>query len=82
MLSPMKATIEISDELQARIESIAARTILSPSELLADALETGRSLGWYEHFLDDVEKGIAEADRGEYASDEDIARVLNKHRAA
>jgi predicted transcriptional regulator len=81
-IADITVTIEVPDELQARIKAIAARTTLSPSELVEDALENGRSLDWYEHFLEDVEKGIAEADRGDYATDEEIARVLNKHRAA
>jgi predicted transcriptional regulator len=73
-------TLEISDSLKARLEAIAARSTLSAEEIVVDALANGRSLSWYERFLDDVEKGIAAADRGEFATDEDVARVLNKYR--
>lgn len=76
----MTITLEISDSLKARIEAIAARSSLSPSEVIADALTNGYSLEWQERFLDDVEKGITAADRGEFASDDEIARVLNKYR--
>lgn len=76
----MVLQVEISPELQARVDSIAARSNLSPSEVIADALENGHSLQWQEHFLDKVEKGIEAADRGQFASDADIDRIRNKYR--
>lgn len=76
----MTLTLEISDSLKARIEAIAARSTMSPSEIVTDLLENGRSLDWLEDYLDDVERGIAEADRGEFVSEDEIARVLNKYR--
>jgi predicted transcriptional regulator len=72
--------LKIASDLQARIDAIAARSRLSPSEVIADALENGHSLEWQERFLDKVAAGIAAADRGEFASEEEIERVRNKYR--
>ena len=78
----MKISVQFSDEVQARLDSIATRSTMSAEEIVVDILESGRSLGWYERYLDDVERGIAEADRGDFASDDEVARLLSKHRAA
>jgi predicted transcriptional regulator len=78
----MTISVQLSDEVEARLEALAARCTLSAAEIVVDALENGRSLSWYEHFLDDVDAGMADADRGDFASDDEIARLLGKHRAA
>lgn len=78
----MTIELEISPELQARIDAIAARSSLSAAEVIADALENGHSLEWQERFLDKVAEGIAAADRGQFASPDDINRVLNKYRSS
>jgi predicted transcriptional regulator len=76
----MTIELEITPELRARIDAIAARSSLSVSEVIADALENGHSLEWQERFLDKVAAGIAAADRGEFATATEIERVLNKYR--
>jgi predicted transcriptional regulator len=76
----MTIEFEITPELQARINAIAARSTMSPSQVIADALENGHSLDWQERFLDKVAEGIAAADRGEFATAADIERVRNKYR--
>jgi predicted transcriptional regulator len=76
----MTIELEITPELQARIDAIAARCGLSASEVIADALENGHSLDWQERFLDKVAAGIAAADRGEFATRADIERLVNKYR--
>lgn len=77
----MTMTLDITPELQARIEAIAARSSLSASEVIADALQNGRSLDWQEHFLNKVAAGVVAADNQQFAGADDIARVLNKYRA-
>lgn len=72
--------LEITPELQARIDAIAARSSLSASEIITDALENGHSLEWQEQFLDKVAKGIAAADSGEFAGPADLERLRNKYR--
>ncbi len=76
----MTITLEIPADLQARVDAIAARSSLSAAEIIADALENGHSLEWQERFLDKVAAGMAAADRGEFATADDIARVVNKYR--
>lgn len=76
----MTFDIDISEELKARVDAIAARSSLSPSEVIADALENGRSLEWQERFLDKVAVGTQQANRGEFADEADLARVINKYR--
>jgi len=76
----MVIAVELSDKVNARVEAIAARSTLTPAEIIRDVVENGRSLDWQERYLDRVEEGIAAADRGEFATQEDIDRVLNKYR--
>lgn len=76
----MTITVEIPADLKARVEAIAARSSLSAAEIIADALQNGHSLEWQERFLDKVAAGAAAADRGEFATADDIARVVNKYR--
>ena len=76
----MTTKLEIPAELRARVEAIAARSSLSASEIIADALQHGHSLDWQERFLDKVAQGMASADRGEFASPDELARVVNKYR--
>lgn len=76
----MTITVEIPADLKARVDAIAARSSLSAAEIIADALQNGHSLEWQERFLDKVATGIAAADRDEFASVDDIARVVSKYR--
>lgn len=78
----MTVTLDISDELQARVEAIAQRSGLSASEIIADALDKGYSLEWQEQFLDKVAAGMDAAERGDFAGADEIAQVLNKYRPA
>ncbi len=78
----MKQDQDITPELQARIKTLAERSGASVAEIIADALENGHSLTWQERFLDKVAKGTAAADRGEFASDDDMQKVRNKYRSS
>ncbi|WP_375452697.1 CopG family ribbon-helix-helix protein [uncultured Devosia sp.] len=78
----MTITLDIPDDLKARIDVIAARSSLSAAEVVADALENGHSIEWQERFLDKIAQGIDAADKGEFASPADLARVVNKYRAS
>ena len=44
----MLTTLDIPDRLRDRVADIAARSNLSVSEVIAEALENGRSLEWQE----------------------------------
>jgi predicted transcriptional regulator len=78
----MTVTLDIPDDLQARVDEIARRSGQSASQVVADALGKGHSLEWQEQFLDKVSAGVEAADRGDFASNDEIAQVLNKYRPA
>lgn len=78
----MTITVDLPDDLKARVDAIAARSSLSPSEVIADALANGHSIEWQEQFLAKVAEGIAAADRGEFATADEVLRVVNKYRAS
>lgn len=78
----MTITLDIADELKARVDAIAARSNLSASQVIADALENGHSLEWQERFLAKVAAGVADADRNAFATDAELAAVVNKYRPA
>lgn len=76
----MTLTIDIPEALRDRVEAIAMRSNLTPSQVVADALEHGLSLEWQEHFIAQVEAGLKDADNGDFASEEEISALLNKYR--
>jgi predicted transcriptional regulator len=77
----MTVTLDIPDELQARVDAIARRSGVSASQIVADALANGYSLDWQERFFDKVANGMNAADRGDFAGDDELAQVLNKYRS-
>lgn len=74
----MKSNIELSDDLARRIDLLAERTRLTRSQIVEDALSHGRSLAWQEKWAAGVQAGIKDADLENFASDTEIAAVLNK----
>ena len=70
---------DISKDLDRRIDALAARSSLTRRQIIEDALAHGRSLAWQERWVAGVEDGLAEADRGEFATEEEIAAVLDKY---
>ncbi len=76
----MTIELEITPDLAERIDALAARAGVSRSQIIQDALEKGHSITWQERFVEKVKAGIEAADRGEFASNAEIDRVLNKYR--
>ncbi len=76
----MTMELDITPDLAARIDALAARSGGSRSQIVRDALEKGHSIEWQEKFVQKVQSAIEAADRGEFASRSDIERVLSKHR--
>jgi predicted transcriptional regulator len=76
----MTVELDIAPDLAARIDALAARSGESRSQIIQDALEKGHSIEWQERFVQKVEMAIEAADRGEFASQSDVDRVLNKYR--
>jgi len=75
----MKPSAEISDDLSRRIDKLAEQSSLTRSQIIEDALAHGRSLAWQEKWIAGVQAGLEDADRGDFATEEDIATVLNKY---
>ena len=74
----MDSDYEISEDLSRRIDRLAARTTLTRGQIIEDALSHGRSLAWQERWVAGVQEGIDDADRGDFANEDDIAAVLNR----
>jgi len=63
--------IELSPELQAKLDRIAAEQGRDTKSLVKEAVE--RLVGYDEWFLRQVEIGLAQADRGELLEDNEVA---------
>ena len=72
----------LSDDISRRIDALAARSSLTRERIIEDALSHGRSLAWQEKWIAGVQEGIEDADNGRFASEEEIAAVLNKYSQA
>ena len=70
-------TIRVPDEVGERLNQIAQKLDRSRSYMAAQAIEDFVSREEWQ--LAEIEAGIAEADRGEFASDDDVARVVGKY---
>ncbi|KPF61376.1 ribbon-helix-helix protein, CopG family [Rhizobium sp. AAP116] len=75
----MRNTVQIPEDISRRIDSLVERSNLSRDQIVEDALSQGRSLAWQEQWVSGVTEGLAEAERGEFASDAEIEAVLNKY---
>lgn len=73
---------DISDDLNRRIETLTKRSTLTRSQIIEDALSHGRSLAWQEKWIAGVQDGLEDAERGNFASEEEIAAVLSKYNQA
>ncbi|MBW8787897.1 transcriptional regulator [Rhizobium leguminosarum] len=78
----MKNTVEIAEDLSRRIDMLAERSTLTRGQIIEDALAHGRSLAWQEKWIAGVQAGIEDADTDGFATDEEIAAVLNKYNPA
>jgi len=63
--------IELSPELQAKLDRIASQQGRDSKSLVHEAVE--RLVGYDEWFLRQVEIGLAQADRGELLEDNEVA---------
>ena len=70
-------TVRVSDEIANRLNDLAQKLDRSRSYVAAQAIED--FVKREEWQLAEIEAGIAEADRGEFASDEQLANVIGKY---
>ncbi|KQW55679.1 CopG family ribbon-helix-helix protein [Ensifer sp. Root127] len=70
-------TIRVPDEVADRLNQLAQKLDRSRSYMAAQGIEDFVSREEWQ--VAEMEAGIAEADRGEFASDDDVARVIGKY---
>lgn len=66
--------INLSPELQAKLERIASQQGRDSQSLVHEAVE--RLVSYDDWFIQQVEKGLAQIDRGEVLEDEEVAARL------
>ena len=72
-------TVRVSEEIDTRLNRLAQKLDRSKSEVAEQAIED--FVAREEWQLAEIEAGLAEADRGDFASDEDVVRILAKYPA-
>ncbi len=71
-------TIRLDDQMLAKLDALATDTDRSRSWLAAKAIEDYLERNAWQ--IARIKDGIAEADRGEFASDEEVEAVFAKYR--
>ena len=67
--------VHLSPEIQAKLNRLAAQQGRNAESLVHEAVE--RLVGYDEWFMDEVKKGLAAADRGEFIDHEDIGKTID-----
>ncbi len=69
-------TLRLDHNLRNRLDKLAKSTKRSRSFLAAEAIRDYVALNDWQ--IEEIQKGIAEANRGEFASPADVARLRKK----
>ena len=69
-------TLRLDNGLRAGLDKLAAATRRSRSFLAAEAIRDYLELNRWQ--IEEIHKGLAEADRGEFASEPEVKRVAKK----
>jgi len=72
-------TIRLDPQSKRRLERLAASTARTKSFLAAEAIRAYLDLNEWQ--VAEIKKGIEEANRGEFASNEKVRRITEKWRA-
>ncbi|PYE29634.1 putative transcriptional regulator [Rhizobium sp. PP-F2F-G20b] len=70
-------TVRVPDETAARLDQLAEKLDRSRSYMAAQAIE--EFIAREEWQLAEIEAGLADADRGDFASADDVANVVGKY---
>lgn len=70
-------TITLEPSLRQRLVALAQSTQRDETALIEEALSNFLDLQEWQRQR--IEQGLAAADRGEFASDDDMARILSKY---
>jgi predicted transcriptional regulator len=68
--------VNLPPELQAKLDRIAAKQGREPESLLNEAVE--RFVGYDDWFIQQVEKGLAQVERGEVLEHEELVARVEK----
>ena len=69
-------TLRLDSTLRAKLDRLATATRRSRSFLAAEAIRDYLALNSWQ--VEEIHKGVAEADRGEFASEREVKRVAKK----
>jgi len=75
MTSPF--TVRLEEETLSALDTLAEKTERSRNWLVTRAIESYVSLNAWQ--IAKIEEGIAAADRGEFATDEEMEAIFNKY---
>ncbi|WP_438753409.1 CopG family ribbon-helix-helix protein [Pararhizobium sp. O133] len=70
-------TVRVAEDVATKLDQLAEKLDRSRSYMAAQAIKDYVSREEWQ--LAEIEAGLAEADRGEFASHADIARVIGKY---
>jgi len=70
-------TVRVKDDVADKLDQLAEKLDRSRSYLTAQAIEDFIEREAWQ--LAEIEAGLAEAERGEFASEADLARVVGKY---
>ncbi|TCL95756.1 putative transcriptional regulator [Rhizobium sp. PP-WC-2G-219] len=70
-------SVRVPDETAARLDQLAEKLDRSRSYMAAQAIE--EFIAREEWQLAEIEAGLADADRGDFASTDDVANVVGKY---
>lgn len=68
--------IDLSPELEARLARLAAEQGRGTRALVQEAIE--RFVSYDEWFAGEVQKGLAQADRGEFIEHGDVRKIIDR----
>jgi len=71
-------TLRMPEEMRKELDRLAAATARSRSRVAIDAISSYLALQDWQ--MGEIRKGLDEAEAGEFASEEDVARVFGKWR--
>jgi predicted transcriptional regulator len=72
-------TIRLDDEMLAKLDALAADTDRSRSWIAAKAIESYVELNAWQ--ISRIKDGVAQADRGEFATEAEVRTTFDKYRA-
>ena len=75
---PTTLSVRVEPEVKARLDALADATQRSRSFLAAEAIREYVEINEWQ--LQEIQNGVAEADAGDFASDDELASLARKWR--